>query len=336
MAILDKFHIIRKAVALIQLFSCIIVFTFSLILLIIGSITVATANSTNDEFYQTTDYVSGGNLLIVSGIFGIIISIIGALGAVPCLFDRQDNWNLWIGLIVLIIYILVLVGIFIFEISAAGWAYSKWDTVSLYLQEQLVEDIQINYGIGNMGYTASVDSVQQELMCCGINGVDDWDESEWKMEIKINDNDRLPPSCCGEAGSSTTVMPTSNMTVAPTNMTAASTNTTVAPTNMTASTNATVRRRRELIRRDVQTNSSNTTMQTTTAMPVVICKTNYEHAFRTGCWDKISNALNTYTFQIGGVTIALAIIQILIILVPIILLVIVIVELRRSKSMSIK
>ena len=320
MAILDKFHIFRKAIALIQLFACIIVFTFSLILLIIGSITVGTANSTNDDFYQTTDYVSGGNLLIAAGVFGILIATIGALGAVPCLFDRQDNLNLWVGLIVLVVYILVLLGIFIFELSAGAWAYSKWDTISAYLQTELVEDVQINYGIGNDGYTSSVDALQQGFSCCGIGAPTDWEDSTWRTLSANNySTNRIPSSCCSDQMPTTTVP--SNMTVAPTS------NTTNSTTN---------RRRRENIwRREIAGNISNTTAPVTMA-PEIICRLGYSNSYTAGCWTTISDKLQSYTLSIAGVTIALAILQLLIIIVPILLLVIVVVELRRSKSLVIK
>eukprot|EP00800_Vazella_pourtalesii_P018551 TRINITY_DN600_c0_g1_i2.p1 TRINITY_DN600_c0_g1~~TRINITY_DN600_c0_g1_i2.p1 ORF type:complete len:327 (+),score=39.60 TRINITY_DN600_c0_g1_i2:110-1090(+) len=326
MAILDKFHIIRKAIALIQLFACIVVFTFSLILLIIGAITVATANSTNGEFYHTTDYVSGGNLLVVSGLFGIIISIIGALGAVPCLFDRQDNLNLWVGLVILILYILVLVGIFIFEIAAGAWAYNKWDDVSAFLQNELAEDIQKNYGI-NMGYTASVDELQEQFKCCGINGREDWNASEWKNTNGYG-NHRVPLSCCSDPGTATTATPP---TIAPntTNATSAIPSTAIpTPINSTLS-----ERRRAIFRRD---SPMNTTIGNTTTTPTVeaVCFTN--GAYQTGCWEQIYNTLSSYTVHIAGVTIALAVLQVLILAIPIILLVIVIVELRRSKSLEIK
>ena len=312
MAILDKFHIFRKAIALIQIFSCLVVFTFSLILLIIGAITVATANSTNDDFYQTTDYVSGGNLLITAGIFGIIIASVGAVGAIPCLFDRQDNLNLWIGLIVLILYIVVLVAIFIFEISAGIWALSKSDTIAEYLQRELTEDIKINYGIGNQAYTSSVDAVQETFSCCGINGPSDWADSAWRMQGNNYSLNRIPSSCCGE------IMP--NVTVAP-----------------TMPTNSTNRSRRENVwRREIVGNYTNTTQPTTTTAPPVICRLMYTNVHKIGCWEKISDQLQSYTLSLAGVTIALAILQILIILVPIILLMIVIVELRRSRSLSIK
>ena len=320
MAILDKFHIIRKAIALIQLFACIVVFTFSLILLIIGSITVATANSTNGEFYNTTDYVSGGNLLIVSGLFGIAISIIGALGAVPCLFDRQDNLNLWIGLIVLIVYILVLLGIFIFEIAAGGWAYNKWDTVGEFLQDELAEDIQNNYGL-NIGYTASVDSIQRKFMCCGINGPLDWNASDWSVNNGYGKT-RLPASCCSERGS-TTAAPT---TVPPTNS-----------TNTTMQTPA--RRRRVIYPRNVvtyNTTNGNYTTASTTGAPEIICFKNGGNDYKTGCWEQIYNTISSYTVHIAGVAIALAVLQVLILAIPVVLMVIVIVELRRSKSMDIK
>ena len=324
MAILDKFHIIRKAVALIQLFACIVVFTFSLILLIIGAITVGTANSTNGEFYHTTDYVSGGNLLIVSGLFGITISIIGALGAVPCLFDRQDNYNLWVGFVVLIVYILVLLGIFIFEIAAGAWAYNTWDTVAEFLQTELTEDIQDYYGINMVGYTASVDSIQEQYMCCGINGPLDWNESEWRETNKYWSN-RLPASCCSVVVS-TTAAPTA---VPPTN----TTNTTN-PTNSTM----TSRKRHAIFPRNGEpdnTTNSTTSMPTTQA-PEIMCFKNGGKDYKIGCWEQIYNILSSYTIHIAGVTIALAVLQVLILVIPIILLVIVIIELRRSKSIVIK
>ena len=349
MAILDKFHIIRKAVALIQLFACILVFTFSLILLIIGAITVATANSTNSEFYQSSDYVSGGNLLIVSGLFGIAISIIGALGAVPCLLHRQDNLNLWVGLIILIIYILVLVGIFIFEIAAGAWAYNKWDTVVEFLQDELVEDIQDNYNTGNSAYIASVDAVQQEFMCCGIYGQGDWSGSKWSENG--NKTNQLPSSCCSTAVPITTTAPVTtspnatNSTMSPTNSTTAPQNSTTTPQNSTttpqnssttepenATTQAPPARRRAIFRRDMHNSSMNYTM--TTPVPEVICKKS--NGYETGCWEQIYNTLSSYTVHIAGVTIALAILQVLILVIPIVLLVIVIIELRRSKSLDIK
>ena len=320
MAILDKFHLFRKAIALVQLFSCLIVFTFSLILLIIGSITVGTANSTNDDFYQTTDYVSGGNLLITGGVFGILIAIVGAVGAVPCLLDRQDNLNLWVGLIVLVAYILVLSGVFIFEIAASSWAYNKWDTVSQFLQEELEEDIKKNYGI-TTGYTKSVDALQSGFSCCGIDGPGDWNVSLWRTQINNYTRTRIPSSCCSDKIPTTTVMP--NMTVAPTNMT-------VAPTN---STN---RKRRENVwRREINMNYTNTTEPVTMA-PEIICRSSYSNSYKVGCWKTISDKLQSYTLSIAGVAIALAIIQLLILIVPIILLVFVVVELRRSKSLVIK
>lgn len=203
MALIDKFHIIRKGIALVQLFFCIVVFTFSLILLIIGGVAHASAARTDTTFYQSTDYFSGASLLITSGLFGIIIAIIGAVGAIPCLFDRQDNWNLWIGLIVLIVYILVLVGIFIFEVAAGGWAYTQWDFVSGVLEGQLKQEVRLYYGApGREPFTESVDYVHMNLECCGITSLDDWQGSEWD---KLNSTKPmyLPHSCCPDPNNRT-------------------------------------------------------------------------------------------------------------------------------------
>ena len=183
-----------------------------------------------------------------------------------------------------------------------------------------------------MGYTASVDELQEQFKCCGINGREDWNASEWRNTNGYGYS-RVPFSCCRDPGTATTATPTiapnvTNATSAPNATSATPTNATTPPDNSTLS-----ERRRAIFRRD---SPMNTTIGNTTTTPTVeaVCFTN--GAYQTGCWEQIYNTLSSYTVHIAGVTIALAVLQVLILAIPIILLVIVIVELRRSKSLEIK
>uniref|UniRef100_UPI003980366E tetraspanin family protein n=1 Tax=Salmonella sp. s51228 TaxID=3159652 RepID=UPI003980366E len=197
--IIDKLNLIRKILSLIQLFLCIVVFAFGLIVLIIGCVALATANRDVNSFFTNSDFVSGANLLITAGLFSFIIAAIGLVGSVPGLFDRQDNWNLWIAIIADCVYLAILLLVIIFQIAAGAWAYAKWDYASSVLTQEIIEEISVRYGQeGSELFTEQIDNFQIENKCCGFDNYLDWKDSDWRINNSTRFMNReLPLSCCG-------------------------------------------------------------------------------------------------------------------------------------------
>jgi len=122
-------------------------------------------------------------LLIGAGVLVLITGIIGCVGAV-----RKRG-----GL--LTTYFVLLLIIFLCEITGAIIAFVYHETLSTELEVDLVKNMNKNYNeTGQESFSKAVDEMQQNFQCCGVTSYADWQHSKF---IKTNQQGlKTPISCC--------------------------------------------------------------------------------------------------------------------------------------------
>jgi len=136
--------------------------------------------------------VDAANLLIASGAIVMVIGFVGCCGAL------KQNRPL------LVIYIILLLLIFILEISCGIFAAVKKDDVIASLEKGFQESMEKSYGDlatpANKGLTESVDWFQKNVECCGSTGPDSWNGTAWyNKQTKTNGTNSqvlVPKTCC--------------------------------------------------------------------------------------------------------------------------------------------
>lgn len=129
--------------------------------------------------------LNAANIMIAAGIFVMIIGFLGCCGAV-----KESK-------VLLILYAILLILIFIMEIAAGIYAYTKKDDVLKSFETSIDKAISTSYGEGSKAdeaLTKAVDWFQKNVECCGAKGPDDWATSEWN-KTKTSSN-KVPDSCC--------------------------------------------------------------------------------------------------------------------------------------------
>lgn len=139
----------------------------------------------SSSFYSASAYI-----LIAAGAIVIVTGIIG------CCATLKEMRSL------LIVYLVLLLCIFLLEITAGVLAYINYQECFPYchqLDDELRENLKVTMQEkyqqpGQESITLSVDKLQQEFKCCGSQNFSDWTESTWIQRAK---NEQLvPDSCC--------------------------------------------------------------------------------------------------------------------------------------------
>lgn len=148
-------------------------FLFVMIALLLISIgTIIKALYTDFEFFLETNYFSPSDLLIVSGFVIFFIAFFGCWGAM-----RESTLlvNLYAFFLLMILLLEFFAGI-----SALLMRVDLRTTITNNMNEafNLVEN--------NTEVRTVFDFTQSQLMCCGVQGPNDW--------IRVNKS--MPPSCC--------------------------------------------------------------------------------------------------------------------------------------------
>ncbi|XP_034391261.1 CD151 antigen [Cyclopterus lumpus] len=132
----------------------------------------------SSSFYSVSAYI-----LIAAGVIVIVTGIIG------CCATLKEMKSL------LIVYLVLLLGIFLLEIIAGVLAYITYQELDEEMRQNLKVTMQQKYQQpGEESITQAVDKLQQEFKCCGSHNSSDWGDCVW---IQSAENKRLvPDSCC--------------------------------------------------------------------------------------------------------------------------------------------
>ncbi|XP_070490862.1 CD151 antigen-like [Chironomus tepperi] len=126
--------------------------------------------------------------LLLAGIGAILSSIIGCCGV------KRENRA------IILIYIILLILVFLFELSAGTVAYIYERNVSDELNMTLSDTVKNNYAIDER-VTKAVDLMQQNFKCCGAVRFEEYNESLWikstRDDLLVDRDGRVvPDSCC--------------------------------------------------------------------------------------------------------------------------------------------
>ncbi|XP_014849308.1 CD151 antigen isoform X1 [Poecilia latipinna] len=139
----------------------------------------------NSGFYSASAFI-----LIVAG---VIVTLTGIIGCCATLNEKRS---------LLIVYLVLLLCVFLLEITAGVLAYvyqQQCFPFCYQLDDELRQNLKLNMQQkylqpGQESITLSVDKLQQEFKCCGSHNFSDWRDSEW---IRGEGTQQLvPDSCC--------------------------------------------------------------------------------------------------------------------------------------------
>ncbi|XP_057717538.1 CD63 antigen [Corythoichthys intestinalis] len=120
---------------------------------------------------------SGAPIVIIAiGVVIFFISFFGCCGAWKENYCMVTMFSILLSLVILV------------QIAAAIAGYIFRNKVSSVVQDSLADMIS-RYSNSSEEFKASVDSLQKELKCCGMNGSSDWRDFR-------PDGNSVPDSCC--------------------------------------------------------------------------------------------------------------------------------------------
>lgn len=167
-------------------------FLFNLVIWILGIVVLGVGiwsrveNDTWKDLITMDTIAEASNLLIAAGI------IVAALGFLGCCGAIKKLQTLLIGYAVLVFLI------FILEIAAGAYAYTKTDAVEAKLTAGVKDGIKASYGKddkASKGLTVAIDWFQENVKCCGASGPKDWEDAWWYSHNN-KDHNKVPLSCC--------------------------------------------------------------------------------------------------------------------------------------------
>lgn len=140
-----------------------------------------------DTIIDDSTVPNAANLMIAAGVFVMILGFLGCCGAV------KENKCM------LISYAIALILIFIIEIAAGIYAYTKKDDVVDALKKGLQKAVNISYSeetTADKALREAVDWFQENLECCGADTPAEWLGSNWFKEQNKTSDIRVPKTCC--------------------------------------------------------------------------------------------------------------------------------------------
>lgn len=134
---------------------------------------------------STYNFVTAANIAIAAGAIVLIVAFLGCCGAI-----KEIK-------VMLLAFFILLVLIFILEITAGSLAYVKRNE----LEDKLHADFNVSIiekyeQPGEEAITKSIDKFQGVFQCCGFSNFMDWKYSKY-----YDDTGNLPKSCCRDANS---------------------------------------------------------------------------------------------------------------------------------------
>jgi len=140
-----------------------------------------------DTILGSGGITSAANIMIAAGCFVMVIGFVGCCGAL-----KESKW-------LLVIYFILLLFIFILEIAAGIYSYVKKDKVLNTVSENIKKAVKTNYGgatTSDKAFTKSIDYIQKQFKCCGVNKPGDWNTSSWYTKQALSAKYAVPMSCC--------------------------------------------------------------------------------------------------------------------------------------------
>lgn len=137
-----------------------------------------------EDYMELTsfNFVSTSNIAIAVGVIIVLVAFLGCCGAIN-----------EVAPMLLAFFVLMLI-IFILEVSAGALAYSKRNEINDKLSDEFLEAIKVKYGATDgkdQGITDAIDKFQGHFKCCGFNSLWDWHGSAY-----TNKTLSIPTSCC--------------------------------------------------------------------------------------------------------------------------------------------
>lgn len=166
--------------------------TFNLLLFIFGIVLIALGASAKTQYHDLNHYVDNwsgwsvgpASLLIAVGVFIVALSFVGCFGAV------RESYG------ILITFAVLLGIVFVLQFSGAIAMYVQRNSIMKKGESNLYEMIrQYNNASTEYNSTASVNTLQKEVQCCGINTYQDWFDPSVVLVANLTVR-TVPYSCC--------------------------------------------------------------------------------------------------------------------------------------------
>jgi hypothetical protein len=168
-------------------------FLFNLIIWILGIVVLGVGiwsrieNDTWKDLINMETMASAANLLIAAG---IIVAMLGFLGCCGAIKKVQS---------MLVVYSVLVFLIFVLEIAAGAYAYTKREEVEKALTKGVQDGVKKTYGKDDKASKAmsvAIDWFQKNVKCCGANGPNDWKTTDWYHSNNNTNHALVPISCC--------------------------------------------------------------------------------------------------------------------------------------------
>lgn len=132
----------------------------------------------------SSSYYSASAYILIAA--GVVVVVTGILGCCATLKEMRS---------LLIVYFVLLLCIFLLEITAGVLAYINHQELDDDLKQNLRDTMVTKYQQpGEERVTRAVDKLQKDFQCCGSNRSTEWSDSPW---IQRPQNARVvPDSCC--------------------------------------------------------------------------------------------------------------------------------------------
>ncbi|XP_057323195.1 CD9 antigen-like [Microplitis mediator] len=137
------------------------------------------------------NYYAGLYITLVAGALLLIVAFLGCCGAF------RESQCMLVGFFSCLLVVVVT------QIAAGAWLYTNRDRIEPLVKTSFMSTVKNEYGEIE-DRTRTVDSIQENLQCCGANGPSDWTSSKYgnsngplSLTVSSPKNDYIvPESCC--------------------------------------------------------------------------------------------------------------------------------------------
>ncbi|XP_074095914.1 CD9 antigen [Cotesia typhae] len=137
------------------------------------------------------NYYAGLYITLAAGALLLIVAFLGCCGAF------RESQCMLVGFFSCLLVVIVA------QIAAGAWLYTNRDGIEPLVQASFMNTVKDEYGQIDHR-TQTVDSIQENLQCCGASGPNDWASSKYgsstgpiSLTVSSPKNDYIvPESCC--------------------------------------------------------------------------------------------------------------------------------------------
>ncbi|KAL6263763.1 CD82 antigen [Pogonomyrmex barbatus] len=181
-----------------------VIMNLAFLLIAVTVIALVTCMLTDKTFLvsiaeEGNNYEAGLYILLITGIFMVIVAIIGWCSAL-------QNSRYCLATFFSIMLVIVVA-----QIAFAGWLYAHRDRLDELVRISVISTVKNEYGEIQCR-TQIMDSVQSSLECCGATGPADWAGSKYStkdvsrsLSLTVSSNPdnmyKVPLSCCKNVNS---------------------------------------------------------------------------------------------------------------------------------------